>query len=211
MATGQGLLGNNMFAYCGNNPVNNADPRGTAWWPLIIPMIILPLVLGGCESPAPNGELSAAPDLDISTASSESYNCYGNAIKKQIDADPTGYQQGDSTEETFRAVQEDLGGSKNCVRLESIDSPVEDGWYKVALMCGEYDYHFIRLDENGWFNKSGNDPNFRGCYKDEKYVNNTYWLPAGMVNGQVVFALNGLYYHDANGPIFFAVREGWSE
>ena len=28
-STGQGVLGNNMFAYCGNNPVNYLDPAGT--------------------------------------------------------------------------------------------------------------------------------------------------------------------------------------
>ena len=28
VATGQGLLGNNMFAYCGNNPVSRYDPTG---------------------------------------------------------------------------------------------------------------------------------------------------------------------------------------
>ena len=28
-STGQGILGNNMFAYCGNNPVNGYDPTGT--------------------------------------------------------------------------------------------------------------------------------------------------------------------------------------
>ena len=33
VATGQGLLGNNMFAYCGNNPVNGHDPNGKAWIP----------------------------------------------------------------------------------------------------------------------------------------------------------------------------------
>ena len=31
-ATGQGLLGNNMFAYCGNNPANRSDLSGEAWW-----------------------------------------------------------------------------------------------------------------------------------------------------------------------------------
>ena len=30
-STGQGILGNNMFAYCGNNPVNCSDPTGTSW------------------------------------------------------------------------------------------------------------------------------------------------------------------------------------
>ena len=30
-STGQGLLGNNMFAYCGNAPVNFADPSGTRY------------------------------------------------------------------------------------------------------------------------------------------------------------------------------------
>ena len=31
VSTGQGILGNNMFAYCGNNPVNCSDPTGTSW------------------------------------------------------------------------------------------------------------------------------------------------------------------------------------
>ena len=31
ISTGQGLLGNNMFAYCGNNPVSRADPTGNAF------------------------------------------------------------------------------------------------------------------------------------------------------------------------------------
>ena len=30
-STGQGLLDYNMFAYCGNNPVNRADPSGRSW------------------------------------------------------------------------------------------------------------------------------------------------------------------------------------
>ena len=30
-STGQGVLGNNMFAYCGNNPVSRADDGGEFW------------------------------------------------------------------------------------------------------------------------------------------------------------------------------------
>ena len=32
VSTGQGLIGNNMFTYCGNNPVVRADSTGKAWY-----------------------------------------------------------------------------------------------------------------------------------------------------------------------------------
>lgn len=35
VSTGQGVLGNNMFAYCGNNPINRTDPTGALWRELI--------------------------------------------------------------------------------------------------------------------------------------------------------------------------------
>ena len=31
VSTGQGLTGNNMFAYCGNDPINRSDPSGLFW------------------------------------------------------------------------------------------------------------------------------------------------------------------------------------
>ena len=31
VSTGQGLTGNNTFAYCGNNPVSRTDHSGDAW------------------------------------------------------------------------------------------------------------------------------------------------------------------------------------
>ena len=41
-STGQGLLGNNMFAYCNNNPVCNYDPNGE----LAISLTVLGLIVG---------------------------------------------------------------------------------------------------------------------------------------------------------------------
>lgn len=35
-STGQGLLGNNMFAYCNNNPIILSDAQGTAPWPTTV-------------------------------------------------------------------------------------------------------------------------------------------------------------------------------
>ena len=39
-STGQGLLGNNMFAYCGNNPVKRVDTQGY-FWDVVIDIISL--------------------------------------------------------------------------------------------------------------------------------------------------------------------------
>ena len=36
VATGQGLLSNNMFAYCGNNPVTRKDDSGNFWFTSVI-------------------------------------------------------------------------------------------------------------------------------------------------------------------------------
>ncbi len=55
-STGQGLLGNNMFAYCQNNPVNYQDPTGEiAFTTLAIIVIIVGSVVGGTM-----GAMSAA-------------------------------------------------------------------------------------------------------------------------------------------------------
>ena len=52
VSTGQGLLGYNMYAYCGNNPVNRIDSEGEFWWAVIlaIAVIALPTLLSSCVS-----------------------------------------------------------------------------------------------------------------------------------------------------------------
>lgn len=43
ISTGQGLLGYNMFAYCGNNPVNRTDHTGEAWYHWFLLAIVDPV------------------------------------------------------------------------------------------------------------------------------------------------------------------------
>ena len=46
-STGQGLLGNNMFAYCENNPVNYSDPSGYIGIGVAIAIIAVGTIVGG--------------------------------------------------------------------------------------------------------------------------------------------------------------------
>lgn len=54
--TGQGFTGNNMFAYCGNNPVGRQDVGGT-WWTIAIGAV-LGGVISGVTTAINGGDLS---------------------------------------------------------------------------------------------------------------------------------------------------------
>ena len=209
VSTGQGILGNNMFAYCGNNPVNCMDPSGRSWVAVLI-VVLCCIFLTGCDS-QPRQDLAEANSLlgkgadELSALDRKSYNCYGNGIAKQINADPTGYKPGDSTLKTFEAVKKDLGGDKYVRKLDSIYDPIGEDEFRVALKCGLVDYHFIRqLDDGTWYNKSGNGT---GVVIPEEYVINgpygdgAWW---GYTAEQGISLPRYTYE-----TIYFAVRVGW--
>lgn len=211
-STGQGILGNNMFAYCENNPVCCSDPTGHSLIAAIVVGVIMiasAVALSGCAKKANNGttarkDLAKAPNLNVKKAKPKQYNCYGNGIGKQIFTNPSGYVAGDSTRKTFEAVKRDLG--KNNVReLANINAPIENNEFKVALKCGPFDYHFIRQDSVGWYNKSGEMP---GLYIEQSLVECGKWYPMFMVDG-IPFTDHRIYYDDET--IYFAVRIGWDE
>ena len=47
VATGQGILGNNMFAYCGNTPISNYDPNGEFFISTLVACVVIGAVAGG--------------------------------------------------------------------------------------------------------------------------------------------------------------------
>ncbi|MBQ4560134.1 MAG: DUF4329 domain-containing protein [Tyzzerella sp.] len=50
VSTGQGVLGNNMFAYCGNNPINRKDPSGQGWITALIIAVVCAVTLTGSSA-----------------------------------------------------------------------------------------------------------------------------------------------------------------
>ena len=60
-STGQGLTGNNMFAYCGNNPVSREDESGEFW----LTAVIISAVVAGAISAAADAAIQAATTGEI--------------------------------------------------------------------------------------------------------------------------------------------------
>ena len=68
VSTGQGLTGNNMFAYCGNNPVNRVDPTGKIWFLINLFKIIKSnLIVANNDTPAMGDEFDNYTDSEAPT------------------------------------------------------------------------------------------------------------------------------------------------
>ena len=67
VSTGQGLTGNNMFAYCGNNPVNRVDPTGESSIGIFFLVVlggVLLCVLTSCSSNDADSINNIAHEID---------------------------------------------------------------------------------------------------------------------------------------------------
>ena len=181
VSTGQGIIGNNMFAYCGNNAVNYSDPTGS-FWRIILGAFIVAVAFGGCSS---DQDVGAAPEyVDIPASDgnpNQDSNCYTYALgiydcafdpgtRSHISYDflKTCYDY--DINNVVTAVIGDLHAMGRSARIiEGPDSPIESNEYRIALRVGkprvvvvngqrriDWDYHFmVQTSSGGWAEKCG--------------------------------------------------------
>ena len=174
-STGQGLLGYNMYTYCGNNPVNRVDPAGQFWITVLVAIVVVvasTMTLSSCSS---NNETKPY---------SNQANCYAYAMK--LENDPrTGQpftrkpQPGDfsgngliardlkGTPETVKkAINEKVSADAKVLNLNytEVDSanhiPKAGNWVvALAYASDGSDYHWWRKNDDGtWSHKPGSTP-----------------------------------------------------
>ena len=154
------FTGLNLFAYCGNNPVNKADPNGHFW---LSALIVSAVVVACCLTLS---ECSAGPSTNVGAASpyiasySTDYNCYayvlGEKKRKYVGGSPDSVSNFD-VDNVAEMVLKDAENDGRTMRLiDSFDSPIESNEYRIALRTGENDYHFMVQHNNGtWSHKPG--------------------------------------------------------
>ena len=178
ISTNQGISEHNMFAYCGNNPINRADTSGQFWGIIIGVTFALGLIasLSGCS----NSNVSdSKPDPYSGQA-----NCYAYAMNLEYDprtgtSFQTKPQPGEFAGNGLTAS--DLRGSTatvkrninrkvladarvlnfNYVEVSSADHVAKPGNWVVALVYATdgSDYHWYRRNDDGtWSHKPGSTP-----------------------------------------------------
>lgn len=170
-------------------------------------LVGLAATLSGCSD---SNSVKDAPDLDREKNSRFDYNCYGNAIGKQIRLDPKGYEYGMTPEEVYELIKREVG-AENIEMHDSIEAEVGADEYMVALNCGIDDYHFIVYDNGVIYNKQGNLDLVDGCTLD--CINSQEWYTHFHTNEQLaiygtVVESQGVCYDE--GPIFFSINRNWS-
>ena len=214
LSTGQGVLGHNAYAYCGNNPLIREDTTGQFWFAaLIVTAIVVACTsFSGC-SETPTSDVGAAqPYIHISGSNNPtSPNCYAYAIGSPVNEQP-GVTSGciptkwNNVHDVGRSVEADLKAKGYTVRrISDPNSKVYDNEFKIALRVGTkpigfnpytgewlYDYHFMRQTNTGhWAEK-------HGC------GGTSILWDVGMTPDTIPWTLNGVPYYDSE-IIYYAV------
>ena len=145
-STGQGITGNNMFAYCGNNPVNRKDPTGQFWITALIVTavaVVCTVTLSGCSAQPTSDVGAAKPYVDMPGSDDPtSPNCYAYAIGSPVNEQPGGTSgriptKWNDVNDVGKSVEADLKAKGHTVReISGPDAKVYDNEFKIALRVG---------------------------------------------------------------------------
>ena len=208
VSSGQSILGNNMFAYCQNNPLSYSDPTGYYRFD------IFKVCIDGTSSGiSPSyGYGAAQPYVDMPGSDDPtSPNCLAYAIGSPVNEQPGGTSGRIPTNwndvyDVGKSVEEDLIAKGYTVRrILGPDSAIYDNEFRIALRVGTqpfytdwftgkeyYDYHFMRQTDTGqWAEKHG----FGGA--------SVLWAE-GMTPNTIPWTLYDEPYYDSD-IIYFAV------
>ena len=215
VSTGQDITGYNMFAYCGNNPVNRKDPTGQFWITALIVTavaVVCTVTLSGCSAQPTSDVGAAKPYVDMPGSDDPtSPNCYAYAIGSPVNEQPGGTSgriptKWNDVNDVGKSVEADLKAKGHTVReISGPDAKVYDNEFKIALRVGTqpyaynqytgqlyYDYHFMRQTNTGqWAEKHG-------------YGGASVLWDAGMTPETIPWTLGGVPYYDS-AIIYYAV------
>ena len=215
ISTGQDITSYNMFAYCGNNPVNRKDPTGQFWITALIVIavaVVCTVSLSGCSAQPTSDVGAAQPYVDMPGSDDPtSPNCYAYAIGSPVNEQPGGTSgrtptSWNNVNDVGKSVEADLKAKGYTVReISGPDAKVYDNEFKIALRVGTqpyaynqytgqlyYDYHFMRQTNTGqWAEKHG-------------YGGASVLWDAGMTPDTIPWTLGGVPYYDS-AIIYYAV------
>ena len=178
-STGQGVLGNNMFAYCNNNPICRSDPSGDLWAEIIVAAIMC-IILAGCDiideincyTYVLQSETDSSVNEQLTTAldpGSLSGNKYDNFI---LQYSPPMVK----TEFDKRIIADAEALGYECIPVDNISEykPAEGNWLIAAAYCPDpsrADYHFWRQHSDGyWSHKPGSNDVMYVDYSDNEII-----------------------------------------
>ena len=215
VSTGQGLVGNNMFAYCGNNPVIYKDLSGQFFVPILIVgglAIGGILLFSGCSAQPTSDVGAAQPYVEMSGSDDPtSPNCYAYAIGSPVNEQPGNISgriptKWNDVNDVGKSVEADLEAMGYTVRkISGPNSKVYNNEFKIALRVGTrpcaynpytdewyYDYHFMRQTSTGqWAEKHG-------------YGGDSVLWDFGMTPDTIPWTLGGMPYYDSK-IIYYAI------
>ena len=187
-STGQGVLGNNMYLYCGNNPVVRADDEGNLWTEIfiLIGIAVLTLTSTGCKS---GGNCYT---YAVGTKTSFDGGCYYPGYCYNVDEDTYIY----SGEELVKYIQHDLdccwGEGAYTVRLSNSDELPDQNSWKVAYCYSTelQDFHFYRYDnDKGWSHKQGFREKPSTIDHANRSINNLQNADRGKYNSNLIYLM----------------------